>query len=364
MCKQIKHLLLLLLCSASFAAPEPATQAKMKQLDAKINNLQQNLNTVQTKREGFQKQLANTETQIGAGIRTLRTMNGSIALKEQKIAALHAKINQLNQELNKQQQQLATHIRLRYQMGEYQALKWLIDQDNPYQYSRILTYYQYIVASRQQLIDKIEKTRLTLNENQQILNKDIAENKQLQHQLQHHQAELVKNKQQHTVLIQSLNNEIENKQKDLEEFKRNKRSLTRLVHSLAKSSVLQANKSFALMHRKLPLPVQTVHKSLRRMNQGVTFFADEGTEVAAVYPGKVVFSDWLKGYGLLLIIDHGQGFMTLYAHNQSLYKKKGQTVRQGEQIASVGHTGGIKQNGLYFEVRVKGKAISPFEWLS
>jgi murein hydrolase activator len=100
------------------------------------------------------------------------------------------------------------------------------------------------------------------------------------------------------------------------------------------------------------------------MNQGITFFAAEGTPVYAVYSGKIVFSDWLNGYGLLLIIDHGQGFMTLYAHNQSLFKRKGSTVGTGEQIAAVGHSGGIKQNGLYFEVRKHGKTVSPREWLS
>ncbi len=118
------------------------------------------------------------------------------------------------------------------------------------------------------------------------------------------------------------------------------------------------------MRRKLPKPVQTKPNGFQRMNQGLTFFAAEGAPVTAVYPGKVVFSDWLNGYGLLLIIDHGQGFMTLYAHNQSLFKSKGTNVIQGEQIATVGHSGGLKQNGLYFEVRHGGKAVPPLEWLS
>ena len=100
------------------------------------------------------------------------------------------------------------------------------------------------------------------------------------------------------------------------------------------------------------------------MNQGVVFFAQEGAPVTAVFPGKIVFSDWLKGYGLILILDHGQGFMTLYAHNQSLFKQKGDSVIQGEQIATVGHSGGLKQNGLYFEIRQRGKAIPPLRWLS
>jgi septal ring factor EnvC (AmiA/AmiB activator) len=118
------------------------------------------------------------------------------------------------------------------------------------------------------------------------------------------------------------------------------------------------------MRRKLPRPVQNNSNSFEKMNQGLMFFANEGEPVSSVYPGKVVFSDWLRGYGLLLIIDHGNGFMTLYAHNQSLYKHKGDTVHQGESIASVGHSGGILKNGLYFEVRQRGKAVPPLEWLS
>jgi septal ring factor EnvC (AmiA/AmiB activator) len=93
-------------------------------------------------------------------------------------------------------------------------------------------------------------------------------------------------------------------------------------------------------------------------------FAGEGDAVTAVLPGKIVFTDWLKGYGYLLIIDHGHGLMTLYAHNKTLLKHKGDIVTQGEKIASVGHSGTIKKNGLYFEVRRQGKATSPLAWLA
>lgn len=351
---------------------EVQTKNKLKQIDAQINSLQKNLSTEQNKREALHQKLSTTEKQIGEGIHTLRTMQNNMRIKEQKMASLQAKEKQLNQDLIMQQQQLAEHVRARYLMGEYQPLKWLINQDHPQNYSRILSYYLYLIDSRQHVIEEIKQTRISLNENQENMRKELAETKQLQVQVAQHQQQLIKNKSYHTTLIQSINDDIQSKQHDLEEFKKNKRNLSHLLRALAessakasaKSSVVQASKSFAQMRRKLPLPVQTAQKSLKRMNQGVTFFADEGTEVSAVYPGKVVFSDWLKGYGLLLIIDHGQGFMTLYAHNQSLFKHKGQYVQQGEHIASVGHTGGIRQNGLYFEVRVKGKAISPFEWLS
>ncbi|KTD35626.1 peptidase, M23/M37 family [Legionella moravica] len=347
-------------------APSPVlqTQTKLKQLDAQINNLKQTLATAHDKRGILNQELSGTEKQIGEGIHRLRSIQNDIKSKEQKIAELHAKAELLNKQLATQQQLLANHVRARYQMGEYQPLKWILTQDDPYKISRILTYYQYIIKSRQELIDKIGETRTNLSENKDKLNNELAENQKLHNQLSQHQQQLEQNKRYHTTLIESLNNDIQNKQHDLQEFEKDKANLSRLLKSLSQQSVVQSSKPFIQMRKKLPLPVQNVQRSLRRMNQGVTFFADEGAVVTAVYPGKVVFSDWLKGYGLLLIIDHGQGFMTLYAHNQSLFKHKGQTVRQNEQIASVGHSGGIKQNGLYFEIRLRGKAVPPLDWLS
>ncbi|WP_233588646.1 murein hydrolase activator EnvC [Legionella sp. km535] len=347
-------------------APSPVlqTQTKLKQLDAQINNLKQTLATAHDKRGILNQELSGTEKQIGEGIHRLHSIQNDIKSKEQKIAELHAKAELLNKQLATQQQLLANHVRARYQMGEYQPLKWILTQDDPYKISRILTYYQYIIKSRQELIDKIGETRTNLSENKDKLNNELAENQKLHNQLSQHQQQLEQNKRYHTTLIESLNNDIQNKQHDLQEFEKDKANLSRLLKSLSQQSVVQSSKPFIQMRKKLPLPVQNVQRSLRRMNQGVTFFADEGSVVTAVYPGKVVFSDWLKGYGLLLIIDHGQGFMTLYAHNQSLFKHKGQTVRQNEQIASVGHSGGIKQNGLYFEIRLRGKAVPPLDWLS
>jgi murein hydrolase activator len=340
------------------------TQTKLKQLDAQIKNLQQTLTTANDKRGVLNKELSGTEKQIGEGIRKLYGIQQDINTKEHKIAELHNKSAQLNKQLLMQQQLLASHVRARYQMGEYQPVKWILNQDDPYKISRILTYYQYIVKSRQDLINEIGETRQNLSENKERLHSELTETQKLKHQLTQHQELLQHNKSYHTTLIQSLNKEIQNKQNTLTEAQKNKDNLSRLLKSLSQQSVVQSSKPFLQMRKKLPLPVQTEHRSMRRMNQGVTFFADEGAVVTAVYPGKVVFSDWLKGYGLLVIIDHGQGFMTLYAHNQSLFKHKGQTVRQNEQIASVGHSGGIKQNGLYFEIRQRGKAVSPLNWLS
>ncbi|KTC75475.1 peptidase, M23 family [Legionella birminghamensis] len=339
------------------------TKNKLRQLDTQINRLKQVLASANDKRGALNRELAGTEKQIDKAIQQLHSIQTNIDSKQQKIMSLEQHIRELNQQLIKQQQQLASHVRARYKIGVYQPVKWIINQDEPYSISRLLTFHQYIVQSRQHIIDAIDNTKKNLTLNQQSLREELTEQRKLQHRLHIHQAQLQEDKNYHKAVLQSLNNEIQSKEHTLAEFEHNKENLSRLLKTLAlKSIVAVPRQAFSQMRHKLPRPIQS--RSLQRMNQGVTFFAGEGTPVRAVSSGKIVFSDWLNGYGLLIIIDHGQGFMTLYAHNQSLFKRKGATVQQGEQIASVGHSGGIKQNGLYFEVRQRGKAVPPLEWLA
>ncbi|KTC78056.1 murein hydrolase activator EnvC family protein [Legionella brunensis] len=340
------------------------TKTKLKALDNQINQLKQTLANANDKRGVLNQELAGTEKQIGEGIRQLRTIQTGMESKQHKIISLQQHLNDLNKQLVTQQKLLAAHVQTRYKMGQYEPLKWLINQDEPYAVSRLLTFYQYLIQSRQNIIDQIDATKRNITLNQNSLKQELTEQQQLQEELNKHQQELERNKRYHTAVIQSLNHEIQSKQHKLDEYERNKDNLTSLLKTLAVQSSMQAKRPFTQMRHKLPRPVATNGQASQKLNQGVTFFAAEGTPVTAVYPGKVVFSDWLNGYGLLLIIDHGQGFMTLYAHNQSLFKSKGSSVFQGEQIAAVGHSGGLKQNGLYFEVRHRGKAVPPLEWLS
>ncbi|KTC98248.1 murein hydrolase activator EnvC family protein [Legionella erythra] len=340
------------------------TKSRLKQLDNQINKLKQTLATAHDKRGTLTRELEGTEKQIGENVRHLRSIQNNMASKQQRINALQAHVNELNKQLAAQQQLLAQHIRTRYKMGEYQPLKWLLNQDDPYTVSRLLTFYQYLVHSRQTIIDEIATTRKNLTINQDNLKTELAEQERLQHKLHAHQQQLEQNKRYHTAVIHTINQDIQSKQHTLSEYQRNKDNLSRLLKTLATESIARPKQPFTVMRHKLPRPVQVARNAVQRLNQGVTFFAGEGTPVHAVYPGKVVFSDWLNGYGLLMIIDHGQGFMTLYAHNQSLFKHKGTYVMQGETIAAVGHSGGLKQNGLYFEVRQRGKAVPPLDWLS
>jgi len=338
---------------------------KIKQLDNQIIQLKQTLSNAQDKRGLLNRELADTERQMGTGIRKLRNIERDMHARQQKINSLEKRVTELNKQLLTQQALLARHIRVRYKMGEYQSLKWLLNQEEPYSISRLLTFHQYLVRSRQQAIDDIAKTKTSLTQSQNTLKHDIKEQQVMALQLSTNQQILEKNKQYHTAVIQSLNSDIQSREHSLDEAQRNKNNLFQLLQTLTRSSEIhQVKQPFVQLKHKLPKPVQVATGSLQASGQGLTFFAGEGTPVHAVYPGKIVFSDWLNGYGLLLIIDHGQGFMTLYARNQSLYKRKGAMVMQGEQIAAVGHSGGIQKNGLYFEVRQRGKAVPPLDWLS
>lgn len=343
--------------------PLTETKTKLKQLDAQIKQTKQTLAMAQDKHEILHKALAENEKEISAGVRHLRKIEQDIFANQQLIKAVEERVDSLKRQLKAQQHLLAEHVRIRYKMGEYQPLKWLLNQDNPLTISRLLTFHQYIVETRQNIIAEIDTTCKSLTVNQENLKNLLHAQEQSKQNLNTHQQVLEGSKQQHKTLLESLTHAIQTNQLTLSEYERNKENLSHLLEQLASQSILQSKKPFIQMRKKLPNPVPG-RQGLQKMNQGVTFFAVEGTPVTAVYTGKVVFSDWLKGYGLLLIVDHGQGYMTLYAHNQSLFKLKGSTVMQGEQIAAVGHSGGLRQNGLYFEVRHRGKAIPPLEWLA
>lgn len=340
------------------------TKAKLQQLELKIHHLQSTLHNAQDRHIVLIQELAAIEKKINIGTSQLRITEREVASKQLKVDELQQQVNQLNTKLQNQQHLLAKHLRARYTMGEYQPLKILLNQDNPFTTSRLLTFYQYIIKSRQQMITDIQLTKKNLTTSQDKLHRELEEHQHLQQQLNQNQRKLEQDKLYRVAIIKSLNADIYTKQQTLVDYQQNKNNLTNLLNTLTQQSILQNQRPFISMRKKLPRPLAVNRNNLKTMNQGVVFFAKEGAPVTAVFPGKIVFSDWLNGYGLLLIIDHGRGFMTLYAHNQSLFKHKGDVVNQGTEIAAVGHSGGIKENGLYFEIRKRGKAIPPLEWLS
>lgn len=340
------------------------TKVRLKQIEEKMTALELTLQDVHNKREKITQELAKTEKEISNTMRQLATIQQNIAEKQQQIVVLKQLINTLNHQMTTQRTLLAKHLRSRYKMGDYQPIKWLLNQENPYAISRLFTYYQYIVKARQDTINQVIETQARLTQNQEKLNQETQKQALLENQVKEHQEQLSQNKQYHAALMQTLDKDIQSKKQTMEEFQHNKNNLSHLITQLTQQGLTTRHYPLIQMRRHLQKPVETSAINIEKINQGIIFYAPEGTPVHAVSPGKVVFCDWLKGYGLLLIIDHGEGYMTLYAHNQALFKNKGEVVDKGEQIAIVGHSGGINKTGLYFEVRHGGKAIPPLQWLS
>jgi septal ring factor EnvC (AmiA/AmiB activator) len=360
-------LILSLLINAHGLVAETQTiiqaKSKLKQLDIKINTARSNISQTEHQRDKVNQALATNDKQIGVIVFQLRELEQSIMKNAQKITTLKNDVSKNKALLKAQQELLAHHLRAQYAASGFQPLQWLLNQTNPTSSDRILTLHRYVIKSRQNIIGTIHDTEHKLSDEQENLYREQQSQQQLQRLLKGKQQQLFKVKQENAHIMRTLQHDIHHLHSTLLEYQQNKTNLSQLLQSLNKESLLQNQRSFMFMRRKLSPPVKYAKGHIEKINQGIIIFAEEGAKVASVYPGKVVFSDWLKGYGLLIILDHGRGFMTLYAHNQSLFKQKGEVVLAGEQIATVGHSGGLKKNGLYFEIRQRGKAISPLDWL-
>ncbi|MFY7697818.1 MAG: murein hydrolase activator EnvC family protein [Legionella sp.] len=364
--KIIPTLLLLVWVTTIHATSSSVQDAnnQLQALEKKIKTIQRSLVNSQQRQGLLNNELTHTERKISDSNRQINTAKTKLLDNKQEILSLERQIIELKQQLQAQEKKLVKQIQILYKIRSYQPLQTLLSKNNPYTVERLLSFYYYILKSRQSTIIKIRRTNHDLINHQKKLSIDIKAQQRLVDQLTHQQQKLHDEKIYHRTLINALGEQMRSQQQQLTNFQQNRASLSKILHSLLRQSRLETKGSFAQMRHKLPRPIRLQKVNYAKMNQGVTFFAEENTPVIAVYSGKVVFSEWLKGYGLLLIIDHGDGFMTLYAHNQSLLKQKGAKVTGGEPIASVGHSGTIKQNGLYFEVRQHGKAISPLQWIS
>lgn len=346
---------------------------QLKQVNAQITRLQQVLVNAKDKRKTLNQELKGTEISIGQLARTLNSTQQQLATQQTTLNKLQQQAGQQQTKLNQQQQLLAQQVRANYQLGKYQYVKLVLNQQDPNAVSRYLTYYKYINQARIKLITEINDTLSALLDSKE---KILTHTKQLQ-------TLLAKQKQQRLQLLNQqdyrqkvlvrLNASINTKDKKLSVLTSNKSRLEKLISTLKRSSwQQQPTLPFSAMQRKLPWPTRgrlvnlfgkQIDNSQMTYN-GVLIKAPMGQKIRSIYPGKVVFSNWMRGFGLLLIIEHGHGYMTLYAHNHSLYKKTGDWVNVGDLIATVGHSGGGNQNGLYFEIRRQGKPINPLAWCS
>ncbi len=366
--------LILCLCCAStlaYSSQKEMTQQQLSAVKKKLNQLETVIHQQVNSREQAAQHLASTEKEIGEQVKSLHEIQQTISIKKQAITNINTELFALKEKFQAQQKVLMTHLRLRYTIDTPHPIATILQTEKPNQISRLMTYYHYLIVHDKKLLQALQQTHLGIEKRQQALNQELAQLNALEKKIATQYQTLAIHKSKHQKLIQELTQHIQSKQQEFQTTKQDQARLEALLEQLSRTAFVplkknreQINSQTRTLSTRFQSPLQGQQRVGKAYNQGILFSAKEGTPVTSILPGKVIFSDWLNGYGLLLIIDHGNGMMSLYAHNESLFKKKGMMVNSGEEIATVGHTGGIRENGLYFELRQRGKVIPPRQWLT
>ncbi|GAB4392109.1 MAG: peptidoglycan DD-metalloendopeptidase family protein [Gammaproteobacteria bacterium] len=365
--------LLLLLPLYTYASELDEKNAQLSHVLNQISELKQDILEAQQRSELFNKQLQDTEITIGKVSRELFELNGQLEQQYLELVELQKKTEQQKRILHHHRNLLTQQLQAAYQLGQHGYIKLLLNQQNPTDVSRIAAYYRRINQTRANIIAQNSTKLADYLANERKIQSDTEKLAQLRQQRKKYRQTLTQKQIERQNILVQLQQDITSNSQKLTELERNKKHLERIVKRLKRRSLYQrlTHQAFANQKGKLLWPThgpimeyfgkQIAHSELT--NNGILIKAPEGQAVKAVYDGKVVFADWLRGFGLMLIIDHGQGFMSLYGQNRSLYKKTGDNVHTGELIASVGHSGGNSLSGLHFEIRRNGTPVSPEQWL-
>ncbi|NRB24749.1 peptidoglycan DD-metalloendopeptidase family protein [Shewanella sp.] len=341
-------------------------RSDLKVLQSQISKQTSDLKNTTKQREKLISLLKKDEKAIASAARKANETKNSLSKTDKKLAELDKRQKQLDTLKQTQQQTLANQLASAYLAGNHDYSKMLLNQQSPASIERLLAYYQYLNNARMASINELKQTIEELND---IQIEQIAQKTQLN--------KLILNQQQQA---KQLNQEQSQRQKTLTQLQRTLNSSGAKLEQLqieeaslkhAVDQAIMAMKSNPKMQglsssRKLKWPTKGRIKSgfgSRRSGQvkwkGVTLSAPEGQKIAAIAAGKVIYADWLRGFGMVLVVDHGKGYMSLYGHAQTLLKNPGDSVNKGESIALVGRSGGQTEPGLYFEVRHKGQAVDP-----
>lgn len=360
----------LLFSSVSFADDN---KDQLKAIKGKIDEQKSLLAKQKKQQQRLQNLLRDTDKKIATAANDLYKTQQQQKTAQREQAALVTKKQTLKKTQAHQQDVLAKQLKSAYMTGNHDLMQLLLNQEQSGKTERLLGYYQYLNKARVEAIDELKQTVAALQDVEAQLVNTLAVLDNLLKQQQQAQAALKKEKQTRSNALAQLQKSYRANSAQLEQYQLSELDIKQLIKTQREAAQARPTekplKGLAKVRGRLTKPTKgrTTHSfGQKRSGQlrwkGVTLVGKEGQPVNAVYHGKVVFSDWLKGFGLVLVVDHGNGYMSLYGHNQALLKKAGDYVGQNEQIALLGQSGGQASPGLYFEIRHKGKAINPTRW--
>jgi septal ring factor EnvC (AmiA/AmiB activator) len=360
---------------AARAAQEVQARQKLEQVRAQIKTLEYAQRGTSARRGDAVAALRDQELKIASTAKELRTLDAQLTTQQGKLDDLLKQRAALDAKLKDQRDALAALLRSAYAMGRGEELKLLLAQDSAADIARMLAYYGYFERARLgeigALLKNLEALAKVQNEieAQQAMLKTSHDERATQEQ-QLDAERLVRQK-----VLDQLDATLKDQKGRLAALGKDEKALTDLIAKLRDifadiPKTLAGAESFAVLRGKVPWPLRGriverfgSNAGGGQASQGVLIAAKGGSEVRAVSHGRVVFADWLRGYGLLMIVDHGDGYLSLYGYNETLLKDVGDWVDAGTVVATSGDSGGQPTPGLYFELRYKGKAVDPVVWL-
>lgn len=352
-----------------------AASARLEGVLREIELLGRQLESARTEQRDEQSRLREVDLQIQQASRELRALDEQRQERERSLQSLERSRQEYLANLGERMAQLAEQLRSAYRSGRQSRVKLVLNQDEPARLGRLLAYYDYVNRAQVARIGQLRESLSRLDAIQRAIDAELERIAELVEEQQVALERLGDQRTERENLLAELARRIGGDEARLQELEQNRLDLEALLERLADvladiPADLGSHLGVARQKGALPMPVRgpVKHAFGQRRGgglhwQGWLIGAPAGSEVQAVAYGRVAFADWLRGYGLLMIIDHGQGFMTLYGHNESLLQEAGAWVEPGDTISVVGNNPGSDQ-GLYFELRRDGKAIDPAGWLA
>ncbi len=371
--------LLLFLPLTAPAAGEDSIQVENKEVEleslrSRIRDVRSQIDEARSDTDGYMKEIQQAEKAATELAARLREIEKQIHDKAARLEELERDKARWEANLEKQRHHLARQIRIAYKTGHHDFLKLLLNQEDPSLVGRMVTYHEYYNRARADRIRAVKESLDRIGTLRQSIEDETARLKELR---ENHVARLEEYEQyrrSRQAAIDELQSYIEKQDKELQHLQENEEKLAALLRRL-KSERLAVRAyeelpPFQSLRGKLTWPVEgrflshygEARKGGKLRSYGVRIAAGNGDDVRAISGGKVIFADWFRNMGLLMIIDHGNGYMSLYGNNQRLLKKPGDMVHTSEVIAKAGDTGGQSRPGVYFEIRRQGNPQNPSLW--
>jgi septal ring factor EnvC (AmiA/AmiB activator) len=382
--------LLLALCALTLIGPAHASQQEeLENLRKRIGAMQREMDKTSESKSEAADALRESERAISDSNRTLAELATRQRNADRRLSELQIQEKQLSGSLENQQSMLGKLLYQQYLGGQQEYLKLLLNNQDPNRAARDLQYYQYIARDRATWLASLRHDLVELN----VVSLALREQRTALESLRAEQATqkktLEKEQRARQQVLSKLSQQLRQQRREINRLQRDENRLAQLVDKLTrmlaeprKKKSLFRNDSlpddrfdgtpFEKLKGRLSFPVKgevanrfgTPRPDSTVLWKGLFLRTSSGQAVKAIAAGRVVFADWLRGFGNLLIVDHGKGYMSLYGNNETLYKQVGDVLHGGDTIAAVGNSGGNEDSGLYFELRHQSKPLDPMKWLA